>query len=54
MSEMGNISGFWPNSEEKEYKDDYTCWGPTNMSLGGWSHDQILKRDQSESCSPEV
>ena len=30
-------------SEEKQDKDDFTYQGPSNRSLGGWSHDQLPK-----------
>ena len=48
MSKKGNIGGFWPKNEEKEHKDDYTYQDPTKRSLGGWSHDQILKIEQQQ------
>ena len=30
-------------SEEKQDKGDFTYQGPSNRSLGGWSHDQLPK-----------
>ena len=30
-------------SEEKQDKDDFTYQGPSNRTLGGWSHDQLPK-----------
>ena len=33
----------WWKSEEKQDKDDFHCQGPSNRSLGGWSHDQLPK-----------
>jgi len=32
-----------PRSGRTQQKDDYPCQGPSNMLLGGWSHDQLPK-----------
>ena len=41
-------------SEEKQDKDDFTYQGPSNRSLGGWSHDQLPKMVKNKSCSPAL
>ena len=41
-------------SVEKQDKDDFTYQGPSNRSLGGWSHDQFPKWSKNESCSPAL
>ena len=41
-------------SEEKQDKDNFTYQGPSNRSLGGWSHDQLPKWSKNESCSPAL
>ena len=41
-------------SEEKQDKDDFTYQGPSNRSLGAWSHDQLPKMVKNKSCSPAL
>ena len=37
------ISSIVMKSEEKQDNHDFACQGPSNRSLGGWSHDQLPK-----------
>ena len=41
-------------SEEKQDKDDFTYQGPSNRSLGGWSHDPLPKMVKNKCCSPAL
>ena len=41
-------------SEENQDKDDFTYQGPSNRSLGGWSHDRLPKMVKNKSCSPAL
>ena len=45
LPKRGKGSNFL-KSEEKQDKDDFTYQGPSNRSLGGWSHDQSPKMVQ--------